>query len=230
MASTLKFTLLAAIIGGVLFLGGFLKGKPDIVWQSQKLEVVVSRGGETSADVSFIVNQNLEDVSLEVTPELAGFTILMPAFFDSLPTGSVVKPHAIFSVPENVELGTYGGTIHVKIGSRTFAKPLPINITVVEKPPPSPPVPLEIFYDDGTAEGFDFDPVVGRAVYFTKFVSSGDPVKILGAKVFLKIVNVPPSPLDVYVWDINRVPLLIPPHRVTPTGEGWFFVDFSSYN
>ena len=43
-------------------------------------------------------------------------------------------------------------------------------------------------------------------------------------------MNVPPSPLDVYVWDINRVPLLIPPHRVTPTGEGWFFVDLSSYN
>lgn len=243
-----RLGFIAALAAGVLVLTNFIikQGGPDIIWQTKKLDVTVAEGGRVSEDISFIVNQDLPSLRIWVSPEIDKYVFARPLLFESLKAGSLVKVQILFIIPENLATGTYEGTIHLRQDwpRRTIAMPLPVILNVIPKPSPSPtpepsptatptppPVPqiLELYYDDGTAEGFDFDPVLGRAVFFTKFVSRGETVKILGAKIFLKIITQPPSPIDVYVWDFNRQPL-IPPVRVTPTEEGWFTADLSPYN
>src|SRR3989338_11431241 len=222
-------------LASILLFADFVvdKFKPDISWQQPKLEKSIHQGETLSDDFGFISNKELANVTVWVAPEIAPFVMVRPAQFERIQSGSVVRIQVIFTIPSDLTVGNYNGTVHIRLGNRTIAKPLPINMNVLPQPPPPPPpppdIPLELFYDDGTAEAFDFDPVFGRAVFFTKFVASGQSVKILGAKIFTKIITSPPSPLDIYVWDFNRVPL-IPPVRITPIEEGWFTVDLSSYN
>lgn len=225
-----------SLIAGVLFLnsGNVEKNKPDIVWQQNKLEKTVPVGTTVSGDFGFITNKDLADVKIWVSPEIAPYIIIRPAQFDKIDAGSLVRIQTIFTLPSNLALGDYDGTVHVRLGNKTIAKPLPVIIHAIQKPAPPPAESFEIFYDDGTAEAFDFDPVLGRAVFSTKFYSGAEPIKIRSVKVFLKIPSPSPSPIDIYLWDFNR-DLLLPPVRVTPTEiaptEGEFYnVDLSSYN
>lgn len=232
--SLIRYLILGAAGAGVLLLLNYgirLQG-PDVVWQETRLEKTLHQGDQVSEDIGFISNRDLENINIWVAPEIEKYLFARPLVFDRIQGGSVVRIQVIFIIPNDLAPGTYDGTIHIRKDRTTIARPLPVVFTVAERPSPSPspsPQPIELFYDDGTAEGFDFDPVYGRAVFFTKFVASGETVKILGAKIFLKIVNQPPSPIDLYLWDADRQPL-IPPVRFTPTESGWSFVDVSSYN
>jgi len=222
----IKLSILGAAIIGVLTLGSSVfdfKGKPDVIWQTKKIEITAPQGSRVSADISFLINKDLENVSIRVTPEIEPYVLLTPNFLANVQAGSVIKPQVIFAVPEDIEVGTYGGTIQIrgsnkgKKNLRAFARPLPVVINVIEKPTPPPGEQLELFHDDGTAEAFDFDPFLGRAGSFSKFDISGQTIKIISAKIYLKVVTKPPSPIDVYVWDFERNRLLSSPpasHRL----------------
>ncbi|MFN7088563.1 MAG: hypothetical protein ACK4NX_01970 [Candidatus Paceibacteria bacterium] len=235
---SIRTLVITALLGSVLLLSSFfaseLKTKPDISWQQKKLERVIFQGGRVSEDIGFISHKDFESLRIWISPEIEKYVFATPLIIERVQAGSVVRLQIIFVIPPDLNPGTYDGTLHIRKDNRTIASPLPISFTVELKPEPSPtPTPspelMELFYDDGTAEGFDFDPVLGRAVFFSKFVLQGTQVKILGARIFLKIVKEPPTPIDVYVWDFNRQPL-ISPVRVTPLESGWFFVDLSPYN
>jgi len=223
IVTTVRIFLVGMALASVLLLANFVvnKTRPDIIWQTPILQKSVSQGAQVSEDISFIVNKTLENLSVWVSPEIRDYVFARPLQFSRLEAGTLVRVQVIFIIPDTLQPGSYDGTIHIRQEQKTIAKPLPVYLTVTPKPEPSPqPAPIELFYDDGSAEGFDFDPVFGRAVFFTKFVASGQSVKILGAKIFLKVVTQPASPIDVYVWDFDRKPL-ISHVRVTPLEEGW---------
>ena len=169
-----------AVLASILLFSNFSsnKSKPDISWQQSKLEITIREGETFSEDFGFITNRELSDVSIWITPEIEKFVIVRPANFSNIQAGSVVRIQTIFTIPEDLTPGIYDGTVHVRLKNRTVAKPLPVIINVQPKITPPPPEITELYYDDGTAEAFDFDPVLGRAVFSAKF-SSGGPTKIL---------------------------------------------------
>jgi len=237
----LKILFSAAILvaAAVSLVGVKLKGGPDVLWQTQKLEISVVQGGRASTDASFIVNEDLENVSLRVTPEIEPYMVVTPNHYGAVAAGSAIKPQIIIAVPADLAVGTYGGTLQVRATNkggnqeRTFAKPLPVTITFTTPPPPPPANQFELSNDDGTAEAFDFNHTFGRAANFAKFDASGQgALKIVSAKFYLKLTGEPSSPIDVFVWDFERNRLLLEPHRVTPQGltEGWFTVDLTPFN
>ncbi|MDP3962914.1 MAG: hypothetical protein Q8Q39_00235 [bacterium] len=238
MFAKMLLTGAAILVGAVSLTGLKLKGNPDVLWQTQKLEVSVAQGGRASVDASFIVNTNLENVSLRVTPEIEPYVIVTPNHYSAITAQTAIKPQVIIAVPSDLAAGTYGGTLQIRAVNkggnqeRTFAKPLPITIIVTTPPPPPSADTFELINDDGTAEAFDFNHSFGRVASFAKFDVVGQvPLKIDSIKLYLRLTGEPASPIDIYVWDFERN-RLIDPVSFTPAGtqEGWYTVDLSSYN
>jgi hypothetical protein len=229
-----KVVAIIALLASILTLNHYTINKeivsgPYIAWQEQKIERSVNPGERFSLDFGFITKRDLQNVNIWITPEISSYVISVPSGFPSIPANSVSRVQLIFTIPQDIAFGTYDGTVHIREGERTFAKPLPISFTVVPKPSPTPsPGIIELFYDDGTAEGFDFDPVHGRAMLTSKF-SLGEGYKIVGAKIYFKLSGQPASQVLLHIWDFERRPM-IDPVPITPDSDGWFIADLSSFN
>ena len=84
--------------------------------------------------------------------------------------------------------------------------------------------PIEIAYDDGSAESSQsWIQGYGFAVRFSAPSAS---TRLVGARYFFMG---PVAPIEVHVWDADRNDLMTP-FTATPTSDGWFDVDLSGQN
>ena len=138
-----KRRLLALILLGVLISVGFvalLKAQTSsqsaqstqakITWSQSQIEVTLSPGESTAKDITFSSSLPLQNAVVEPVPQIAPFVTVQPSTFANVPAGQSQPIHLALSVPTGTALGTYQGTIHVRVGTQTFPQTVKIVINV----------------------------------------------------------------------------------------------------
>ena len=123
--------LIAAV---VLLVGsvGAASGAPSIRWTPNAVTHVIGNG-EAAADtvlVQFISSERLRNVALWVTPELGRFVTVTPDRIAQVEPGIAYECELRFSVPPRATAAAYFGTVHLRLGARTIAEPLPVTVNV----------------------------------------------------------------------------------------------------
>lgn len=107
--------------------------QPKISWSTPSLDLILSPGESTSRNLTFSSDRDLTNVTLEAVPEIARFVTLQPTSFASIPAGHPQPVHLAFAIPTGTALGTYDGTIHVRVGNQTLPQTLKISVEVWQR-------------------------------------------------------------------------------------------------
>ncbi len=114
-------------------LGSAYLSKHPIAWAPEKVEETVAKGSHTQLKVAFISRVDLKKANLWVTPELRPFLRIEPNYFEKIEANT---PHEVVldvTVPWDATPGHYYGTIHLRVGSRTYPQTLKVMLHVVER-------------------------------------------------------------------------------------------------
>ena len=104
--------------------------EPKITWFQNQIEVTLSSGQGASKDLNFTSSLALQNVILEAVPEIHGLLSVQPSSFASVSANQAQKVHVSFSIPAGTTLGTYTGTVHLRVGSTTFPQTLKVTVNV----------------------------------------------------------------------------------------------------
>jgi hypothetical protein len=102
-----------------------------VVWNEQRVDIAVPVGSEKHLGVSVTTKQDLRDIDLDVVPALAPFVSLTPTRLGALQRDQPMPVWLAVSAPEGSQPGIYEGTVHLRRGPRTLARPLRIILTVL---------------------------------------------------------------------------------------------------
>lgn len=121
------------VLGGV---GALLyppesEANPTIAWKPPSLSLMVGAGQSTAVEATFTPSANASGVTVEVVPELAPYVSVSPSSFASVEKGVNYAVTVTASATSTAPLGLHEGTLHLKQGKKTLAKPLPIGVEVV---------------------------------------------------------------------------------------------------
>ena len=108
---------------------------PQIEWSPGERTIAAAPGSTIEEiDVQFEARSDHQDVSVRVVPELEPFISAEPNHFSEIAAGDTHTLSLTISVPEDAEPGaTFDGTVQLREGNRNLARPLPIEIEVVEE-------------------------------------------------------------------------------------------------
>lgn len=106
------------------------QNKSHVTWHPSSLSQTIFIGTSSFVDVAFTSERDLQDVTLSVVPELASIVSVEPSTFQMIKAGEAQTVRITFSVADNAEVQTLLGTIHVKQGSKTIARPLPVSVQI----------------------------------------------------------------------------------------------------
>lgn len=107
-----------------------------ITWTPSSLIEAVGVGQSRPIAASFTSSSDLTNTTVSVVPELQPYIQVTPSILSgTLYRGTKTTLTVTFSVAPNATIGTYRGTIHLKSGKQTIAKPLPVTIQVVAGTP-----------------------------------------------------------------------------------------------
>jgi len=104
--------------------------QPKITWSETNLSLQLSPGGGQVRQVTFTSDHNLQNVSIEAVPTIAGLVSIQPATITSVFADQAQTVLLFFSVPTGTNFGLYEGTIHVRSGSQTIPQTLKVSIDV----------------------------------------------------------------------------------------------------
>lgn len=102
--------------------------QPKISWSQKQLELILSPGETATRSLTFTSDQSLQNIVIEPVPELAPFLSIQPNTFANVPAGQPQSVRFTFSIPATATLGTYDGTVHVRLGSQTLPQTLKIHL------------------------------------------------------------------------------------------------------
>ena len=124
--------------------------KPAIKWTPRSIEQTLALGETDVVTVSFTPRTGLTNTKITVVPELQPFVTVTPTSFNILNKGTTYTVDVTFFSYSDSKKGVYDGTIHMRNGSSTVAKPFPIIINNGIPPDPG---------EEGkqTLEGVDSD-------------------------------------------------------------------------
>jgi len=146
-----------ALLAGILVYSPPSPAAPPILsWNPTSVVQDVVAGETDTVSASFTASENLSDVVVRVVPELEPYVEVDPVSYESVSKGSAYDLDLTISAPVDAEIGVYDGTIQLRSGSdptKTYAKPLPVELSVV--PLALPPDPGE--EGKATLEGIDSD-------------------------------------------------------------------------
>jgi hypothetical protein len=130
---------------GPLFPGGMLlivlaavlavsfAGRGRVVWWPDRVETTLAPAEARVVTVAFSSSRTIPDAQLWVVPELQPFVrSVVPARITPIEADILYEVELHVVVPPTAAPGEYGGTIHVKGGSRTYPQPLKVRFTVAE--------------------------------------------------------------------------------------------------
>lgn len=102
-----------------------------ISWSDENhVEIILSPGENASRSLIFTSNLNFQDIVIEPVPELAPFISIQPNSFANVLAGQPQSVMVNYSIPANTTLGTYDGTVHVRLGSQTLPQTLKVMVNV----------------------------------------------------------------------------------------------------
>lgn len=106
------------------------KGQPRITWSENQIEVILSPGESLSRDLAFTSTLDVQNIVIEPVPTLAPFVSIQSNSFASVPAGQQQSVTMTFSIPPGATLGTYDGTVHIRLGSQTLPQTLKISLNI----------------------------------------------------------------------------------------------------
>src|SRR5438477_8076377 len=104
--------------------------QPKITWAPTSTEVILSPGESTSRDFALTSNIALQNAVIEAVPQIASFLSIQPSTFASIPAGQPQPVHISYVVPAGTVLGSYSGTIRVRIGNGSLPQTLKVTVNV----------------------------------------------------------------------------------------------------
>src|SRR5207249_8244945 len=124
---------------------------PTVNWNPSSVTQTVATGQSKTIMVSFVSSENISNVAVRVVPALQPFVQVNPVTFASITKGQTNSLNLIISAAVDSRLGTFEGTIQLQSGSgsKTYAKPLSVTITVEQGGASfsTPPDPEKIITD-----------------------------------------------------------------------------------
>lgn len=101
-----------------------------ITWRPETIEISAFQGGSRELKVQFGSTAGISNANVFVSAALRGY-IRAELSDSSIPGGDENTLKIFISVPRGVPEGTVDGTIHIRTGNRTIAKPLPVILHIV---------------------------------------------------------------------------------------------------
>jgi len=102
----------------------------SIIWTSGEIEQTIAPGESRDLKITFTSNVNLNNAKLWVVPELQPFISLEPALFNTIKAKTPQQVTLHLFIPPNYQAGRYDGTVHLKVGSKTYPQTLKVVLNV----------------------------------------------------------------------------------------------------
>jgi hypothetical protein len=99
-------------------------GQPPIVWTPTKVEM----DGDDTVSVTLTAQSAIPATELEFVPGISPYLSVYPQTLPALAKGATQMIQIAANVPAGTPMDTIDGTLHVRAGSSTIARPLPINL------------------------------------------------------------------------------------------------------
>lgn len=106
---------------------------PYIAWTPDHLAVTLSPGDTKNVSATLTAQSAVPSTTVEVVPALAPYLTVNPNSLPALAKGSHQTLQLAFTIPSGTPLGTVDGTVHLRQGSSTVARPLPITLNIWPK-------------------------------------------------------------------------------------------------
>jgi len=136
-----------------------LAEKYPVVWSPKSIEQTIGLGGTKDLTVTFASSTSLKNVDLWVVPELQPFVSVEPKHFDTIEKNNPYQVKVRISVPQVTQAGVYNGTIHLRVGSKTYPQTLKMVVNV----------PIELRDPNGSSSE------IGVSVNMGKILTTGIP-------------------------------------------------------
>ena len=129
-AILLRLILSLTLLLSLLF-GNFAQGETfHIQWSPKEITQTLRQGESSTLNVTFTSDINLSNVKLWVVPELQPFISVSPEVFSNITAGIKNSTTLTITVPVNTEPGIYDGTLHLRVGNKTYPQTLKILLEV----------------------------------------------------------------------------------------------------
>ena len=118
--------------------------KPSVSWSEQSLNVEVLNGTVVVKELSFVTTDAIKDLSFKIgddcddldddycagQPNLASFIEVVQPLPGPIVAGASISIGIVFRIPSDIPEGAYSGTLHVRDGKKTKARPLEFSLFV----------------------------------------------------------------------------------------------------
>lgn len=122
---------------------------PSITWQPSAINEKIPVGATVTLRASFVASKEIQDATLRVVPSLARYVQAVqvyPAAGATIQRNDPAQVTLNVSIPQDLEPITLDGVVQLKSAgksNKTYAKPLPVTLTVVAPDEGLPPDPGE---------------------------------------------------------------------------------------
>jgi hypothetical protein len=184
--------------------------QPKVTWSENHLNLQLSPGGGDVRQVTFTSDHNLQNVTVESVPEIAGLVSVQPNTIATVFADQAQTVSLFFSIPAGTSFGLHEGTIHVRSGNQTIPQTLKVSIDVsqsVDLPSEIEPLSPAVISLSGVSEK-DFNPsssTIGLGISGSTFNTDPTTVEILinGIQVPADSVVITPTVITVPVNFFN---------------------------
>lgn len=105
--------------------------RPSIVWTADHITATVTPGESArQVQVTATFRSKIPPTTVSVVPALSPYVSVTPQSLPAMNAGSQQTFTLSFSAPSGTTLGTIEGTVHLRAGTSTIARPLPITLNV----------------------------------------------------------------------------------------------------
>jgi len=190
--------VLAAVVAvAFVFYSPPSDAKPSVSWSPASIPITVEAGQSTTTSATFTATENASNATVEVVPALAPYVKVVPSSFTSITKGSSYTVALTVSASTSASMGTTTGTIHIRQGTSTLAKPLPMSVTVVW---PTFNGGEELGFSIQYPPGWIIDNTYEQTIAFKNSDNLSLPREDLAFFRVLRLVNANPPELPINEW------------------------------
>ena len=137
----ISHTLLWMLLPTAVVMPTIASAAPTITWTPTTVIATVSTPEPQTFRVSFVADQDLGAGDVFVVPELRPVVNVSPLTLSSIRKGQTVQLTLTISAPPGSPVQTIEGTVHIRSTGppRSFAVPLPVNVTITPPDVTTPP-------------------------------------------------------------------------------------------
>ena len=129
-SDTLNLILMFCLLN-LFLIPSILFAAPPVAWHPAKIQQTLVVGEQRELQITFKSQTKLKDAKLWIVPKLRPFISLEPTYFKSIKAKTPYGVTVRISIPPETPVGLYDGTIHLKVGSKTYALPLKVVLNIV---------------------------------------------------------------------------------------------------